>query len=257
MTSYTYDTHTNQTKPPSKYKIAVLTSSVGANLPVEPPDEYVWNVDYHAFLDDTCMRNMQSPTVWQTHSIHNWTIDNHYTDRRHAKIYKILPHLFCPGYDYYIWIDSTHMVHMNPDDIIDTYLKDSDIALFKHPERDCAYDEGHLVQTINFDSMAFVKSQMVFYQSQSFPKNYGLWELPCRIQRNTPEIQALMLTWWELICKYSSRDQLSLPYALSYHGIKPEIMPGKANGIRQNDILPQVVNSTHARAKNTVEFPRF
>ena len=53
MTSYTYDTHNTQTKPPSKYKIAVLTSSVGANLPVEPPDEYVWNVDYHAFLDDT------------------------------------------------------------------------------------------------------------------------------------------------------------------------------------------------------------
>ena len=149
------------------------------------------------------------------------------------------------------------MVQMNPDDIIDTYLKDSDIALFKHPERDCAYDEGHLIQQINFDSMAFVKSQMVFYESQHFMRNYGLWELPCRIQRNTPQIQALMLTWWELICKYSSRDQLSLPYALSYHGITPTVMPGKANGIRQNDILPQVVNSTHARAKNTVEFPKF
>ena len=56
-----------------------------------------------------------------------------------------------------------------------------------------------------------------------------------------------MLTWWELICKFSSRDQLSLPFALDMHGITPAIMPGRANGLMLNEILPQVITSDHQR----------
>ena len=144
-------------------------------------------------------------------------------------------------------VDATHAVKMDPKEIVETYLKDSDIALFKHPERDCVYEEAELIKQVRFDSLEFVQNQMVFYQSRSFEKHKGLFELPCRIQRNTLEIQALMLTWWELICKFSSRDQLSLPFALDMHGITPAIMPGRANGLMLNEILPQVITSDHQR----------
>ena len=107
-----------------------------------------------------------------------------------------------------------------------------------------------IIQGIKFDRGYNVQSQMTFYQSRSYPQENGLYELPCRIQRNTFEIQTLMLTWWELICKYSSRDQLSLPFAMHMHGITPAIMPGKANGIMQNEILPQVINSNHPRVNH-------
>ena len=109
------------------------------------------------------------------------------------------------------------------------------------------YEEAELIKQVRFDSLEFVQSQMVFYQSRSFGEHKGLYELPCRIQRNTLEIQALMLTWWELICKFSSRDQLSLPFALDMHGITPAIMPGRANGLMLNEILPQVITSDHQR----------
>lgn len=227
-------------------KIAVVTASVGAGLPIE--QSVFEGVDYHAFVDFDSETELPPETMWSYHSVPQWSIDKQYMDRRHAKVFKILPHLFLPGYDYYIWIDSTHMVGMNPNQIIDMYLKDSDIALFKHPERDCVYDEGDLIQAVKFDKGYNVQSQMNFYQSTSYPKNNGLYELPCRIQRNTGQIQALMLTWWELICKYSSRDQLSLPFALTLHGITPAIMPGNANGIMRNSILPQIRNSNHRRA---------
>ena len=147
-----------------------------------------------------------------------------------------------------IGLDETVKTHkMDPKEIVETYLKDSDIALFKHPERDCVYEEAELIKQVKFDSLEFVQSQMVFYQSRSFGQHKGLYELPCRIQRNTLEIQALMLTWWELICKFSSRDQLSLPFALDMHGITPAIMPGRANGLMLNEILPQVITSDHQR----------
>ena len=134
-----------------------------------------------------------------------------------------------------------------PTKVVETYLRESDIALFNHPERDCVYEEAELIKQVSFDYPELVDSQMIFYHTHSYPKNNGLYELPCRIQRNTPQIQALMLTWWELICKFSSRDQLSLPFALHMHNIIPSIMPGRANGIMQNEILPQVITSNHPR----------
>jgi hypothetical protein len=227
-------------------KIAVVTASVGAGLPIE--QSVFEGVDYHAFVDDNSGAGIPAGTMWKFHNVPQWSIDKEYMDRRHAKIFKILPHLFLPGYDYYIWIDSTHMVGLDPNQIIEMYLKDSDIALFKHPERDCVYDEADIIQGVKFDKGYNVQSQMNFYESTSYPKNNGLYELPCRIQRNTGQIQALMLTWWELICKYSSRDQLSLPFAMTLHGITPAIMPGNANGIMRNSILPQIRNSNHRRA---------
>jgi len=227
-------------------KIAIVTASIGAGLPIESLNP-IEGADYHAFVDFDSDLERPKESMWQFHNVPKWTIDKRYTDRRHAKIFKILPHLFVPGYDYYIWIDSTHMVVMNPIDIINMYLKDSDIALFKHPERNCVYQEAEVIKSVNFDQLSFVDFQMIFYESMSYPKENGLYELPCRIQRNTSQIQALMLTWWELICKYSSRDQLSLPFALHMHGITPSIMPGNANGIMRNTIFPQVTTSNHSR----------
>ena len=226
-------------------KIAVLTSSVGATLPAEVNVKYD-SADYFAFVEEELIED----SIWSPMPLRIFSIDREYANRRNAKIYKILPHLFVPGYDYYIWIDSTHAVMMDPKDIVEKYLKDSDIALFKHPERNCVYAEGNIIQGIKFDKGYHVQSQMSFYQSRSYPEENGLYELPCRIQRNSLEIQELMLTWWEIICKYSSRDQLSLPFAMDMHNIKPTIMPGRANGIMQNEILPQVTNSNHRRVHN-------
>jgi hypothetical protein len=228
-------------------KIAIVTASVGAGLPVEYPIPFK-GVDYHAFVSESAPEE----TMWNYHPVPEWTIDKQYAGRRHAKVFKILPHLFLPGYDYYIWVDSTHLVAMNPQDIVEQYLKDSDIAVFEHPERDCVYDEASLIQAIKYDRVYDVQRQMDYYLSNNYPHNNGLYELPCRVQRNTPQIQALMLTWWELICKYSSRDQLSFPYALHMHQIKPTIMPGKANGIMRNNILPQVKTSNHSRTHDFI-----
>lgn len=223
-------------------KIAVLTASIGSVAPAEVNVKHE-SADYFAFVETELVED----TIWTPLPVSKFSCDYRYANRRNAKVYKVLPHMFVPGYDYYIWIDSTHAVKQDPIEIIETYLKDSDIALFDHPERNCVYEEAELIKQVNFDYPHLVDEQMEFYISEKYPRKSGLYELPCRIQRNTPQIQALMLTWWELICKYSSRDQLSLPYALHMHGITPSIMPGRANGIMQNDILPQVITSNHRR----------
>jgi hypothetical protein len=227
-------------------KIAVVTASVGANELREPPTLFK-DVDFHAFVDE---QKVNVEGVWKRQKFIDFSSDPVYKNRRNAKIYKVLPHLFVPGYDYYIWIDSTHYVGVDPHQIIDEFLQDSDIGLFQHPERNCVYQEAELIKQVNFDYHELVDAQMEFYQSIGYPRDNGLFELPCRIQRNTSKINEAMLSWWEMICMYSSRDQLSLPYVLAKHNIKPSIIPGFANRIAGNQYLPQYVGSNHSRTNN-------
>ena len=221
-------------------KIAVVTSSIGTNRLLDPiPFE---GVDYHAFVDDNAANNK-----WITHPIIEFSNDPTYTNRRNAKVYKILPFAFLPNYDYFFWVDSTHRLEINPNEVINKYLNDTDVAVFKHPERDCIYPEGKIVMDINFDHLNLVEDQLAFYKDLCYPENNGLYELPVRVQRNTALTQRMGWMWWEQICMFSSRDQISFPFVCHQLGIVPSILPGRANTIRGNTIMPQIVYSSHNR----------
>jgi hypothetical protein len=80
-------------------KIAVITSSVGprAGVRLSNPINVYENVDYHAFVDVFTNAN-----VWNQQKPFQFSTDLNFRDRRNAKIYKILPQLFFPEYDYYL-----------------------------------------------------------------------------------------------------------------------------------------------------------
>ena len=221
-------------------KIAVLTASIGTNklLPVNPYD----GVDYFAFSD--IETNVPG---WTVKKAADFSADPKYKNRRNAKIYKVLPFLFAHDYEYYFWIDSTHVLEEDPRTVIETYLSDSDVAVFKHPERNCVYQEGELVKRIGFDYPNLIDDQLDFYRDMCYPENNGLYELPVRVQRNTELTQRMGMMWWEQICMFSSRDQISFPFVCHQLGIKPSILPGRANTRRGNSIMPQVVTSNHNR----------
>ena len=59
------------------------------------------------------------------------------------------------------------------------------------------------------------------------------------ITTNSHESMLMRLIWWELICKFSSRDQISGPYAIkkskiSYHIIKQSL--GHVTPLSSNNI---------------------
>ena len=70
-------------------KIAVLTSSVGATLPAEVSVKYD-SADYFAFTEEELIED----SMWTRMPLRKFSIDNRYANRRNAKIYKIMPHLF-------------------------------------------------------------------------------------------------------------------------------------------------------------------
>ncbi|MHA8108527.1 glycosyltransferase domain-containing protein [Aquirufa sp. A-Brett2-W8] len=226
------------TNKESPLKIAVITSISGMSNKLKNPKIIFDNVDYFAFVDE-----IQHNSIWNQRLISDFTIDDKYQGRRNAKIFKVLPHLFLPEYDYFFWVDSTHELILDPYYVIKNIISEADIALFRHSQRNCVYDEADELIKLNYDHVNLINSQIDFYKSKNFPKNVGLFELPCSIRKNTPQINTLNLMWWELICKYSSRDQISLPFAMHKLSIEPFILDGFANnGFYSNKIMPQVRN---------------
>ena len=216
-------------------KIAIITSICGINAKLVDPENVYDGIDYIAFVDKT-----HECKIWEQRPYINFTIDNQYRGRRNAKIYKVLPHLMAPGYDYYFWVDATHEVIQHPNIIIEKYLGNNDIGLFNHTTRNCVYQEANEIIRLNYDTKSKVNSQIEYYKNLNYPENNGLYELPVSIRKNTHRIQVMNLRWWEHICMYSSRDQISLPVVLDSLGITPTILPGFANnGLNQNPIMPQ------------------
>jgi len=196
-------------------KIAVITAISGKRDILVDPEIVFSNVDYHAFVD----RKFSRCKVWNQVIIPNFSSDKRYRDRRNAKIYKIMPHLYLPEYDFHFWIDANWDIRVNPKKLCEEYLHSTDVCVYKHPTRSCAYVEashiGHL------DHKENIENQVNFYKSQKYPENNGLYACGIMIRKNTNIIKTLNLKWYEQVCKYSSRDQVSFPFCLHNLGIKP------------------------------------
>ena len=225
-------------------KLAVLTSLFGSRNDLRSLSvwERRYDVDYYAFLD----REHKETLGWNQITSPSFTTYAEWSNRRNAKIYKILPNLFLPNYDAYVWVDACQTVIRDPHAICEEVLKDNDIAVFKHSDRCCVYDEAQIVSRLKADSAETISKQVEYLESKNFPKNNGLYELACFVRKNNEITNQMGLMWWEMICRFSSRDQISFPYILweLKDKIKISILPGLVNHSRANDFFQY--NNTHS-----------
>ena len=213
------------------------------------PDTIHDNVDYVLFTDHPDTKNITKP--WR--GVHvDWfdTTDIKYKNRRAARHFKALPHAYMPEHHVSVWMDMTHQVIMHPHLIEQNILQQADIALFKHEVRSCVYTEAAAVVSFKFDHVERVVKQIEFYKQAKYPADNGLWETPGMVRRNCKIINKANLLWWEMMCRFSSRDQISLPYILAKYKITPAILPGMAGKCSRvnNDIIRQTsVHRHHAK----------
>jgi hypothetical protein len=103
--------------------------------------------------------------------------------------------------------------------LIDHCLGRNDIALSKHPRRNCLYQElEHCVkvQKENRETADRIKEK---YLKNGFPSNFGLYLNGFIIRRNTDHIKQLNEMWWNEYSSGSERDQFSLMNCLWKMGI--------------------------------------
>ena len=94
----------------------------------------------------------------------------------------------------------------------------SDFIIYDHSKNlgddwNCVYKEAMNVVRLKKEAREVVNKQMKAYRQDKFPKDYGLIVsmIMGRPHMNEEVINFNNL-WWEQICKYSKRDQLSFDY---------------------------------------------
>lgn len=140
-------------------------------------------------------------------------------DRRNSRPPKILPHLYVDT-EYSLYIDGNMQLLTTPEDLVKKYLKDHDIALFKHPSRDCAYKELLTIKAMGIDDPKDVEEQYDYYMKDTYAKEKGLFECGFILRRHTPQIRALNNEWWAQYCRFGKRDQPSFVYAINEVGVR-------------------------------------
>lgn len=218
-------------------KIAVITGLAGMGTATirDPSNGGFAGIDYYAFSD----RQLDTK-VWQPRSLYNFSTDTKWASRRNAKLAKVLGWLLVPGYDYYIWHDNYCDLQMDPGQLVEQYLNNYDIALFKHPARDCSYLEAYEIAKeadIHENALGAVN----FLIANQWPEHSGLFELSSFVYANNTRVQQAFLCWWELLCKYTSRDQVLFPYVVKQHQIRYNYLPGSAQAYGgNNNIIPMI-----------------
>lgn len=202
----------------NKMKILVYTTITNNHddLKDMPIYENESDITRIAYLDKPTLEKNANKNFTQS-KIGDWEIKsiyNRFSDyKRNGQIYKILSHIYGYGYDYTIWVDGSVIIQESIGRILDKFSDlNCDIALHRHSERDCIYQESKDCIYFKLDDKNIIQSQMNFYKSIAFPKHFGLSETPFIIRKNNKSVMEFNNFWWAIICSYSKRDQLSFDF---------------------------------------------
>ena len=100
----------------------------------------------------------------------------------------------------------------------------SDFSLWKHPSRDCIFQEADAVVAVRGQDRERVDEQMVRYEA--IPRHYGLGQTGVLYRDFSVEwVRAVSYMWWREIVQGVNRDQLSLSYLMWLSGHKQFLIP--------------------------------
>lgn len=184
---------------------------------IKDPKYISSNFDYICFTDN---ENLKSEK-WKIIYVNNL---NNIELKKRNRCLKALPHIILSNYEYSIYIDGSLQILDDLNIIKDNICKEHKLYTFKHPVRNCSYQEFFGCLYYKKDDPKRMYEQLLKYFSEGFPFNYGLAEtcILCRYH-NDDICKNIMNTWWNEINNHSNRDQLSLYYSLWKNNAKDYI----------------------------------
>ena len=217
----------------------VVCTAITGGFDTLKDEQVIDGVDFVCYTDDA---NLKSKT-WDIGKASNISSD----PNRNAKIHKILIHKYLSEYEYTVWIDANIYLTVPAKVLIDKYLETNNIALFKHAERNCIYDEAYACIKYRLDDVGTIQKQISYYREKGYPKNNGLHECTIVLRKNCKEIQELDDLWWNEICSRSRRDQLSFDYCTYKLGLKVKDIEGC---VKDNKYFKRVAHRRYIKPKS-------
>ena len=216
-----------------KKKKVIYTAIFGSKDILKDPKFVSNDFDYICFTDSDFKSN-----VWSIRKVES-RFD---TPRLNAKLYKILPHKFLSDYDISVWIDGNIVIKKDIKKLVDSSLKDSNMALYNHNNslvdaRSTVAEEARVLLDMHkrgrkkIDSVK-LKEQMTFYKKEDFPDKGGLILGTVLFRRhNSSDVVKVMEDWWQQIKRFTIRDQMSFNYVAWKHSLNFKYL----NGDLRND----------------------
>jgi hypothetical protein len=164
-----------------------------------------------------------APTKTQGWDVITDPAEDYDTSRMKAKYFKILPHkTFLWYYDYVVWIDGSVLLRQQDfAEYVETLMKKSDLAMFRHPVRKCLYDEYNFCCRIR-KLEDYDNSVRLWLENIDMPVDWGMWAGTVIIRKmRQSAVENLMNDWWQYIQKVTFRDQITFPYVCYRHKYTP------------------------------------
>lgn len=195
----------------TQMKICLITANLGGFDKNPEHAKQAIPVDFHRFTD------ANFPPRY-----------NAMTPRMQARIPKIFGWQMLPGYDYYIWVDSSLTIE-NPDTVkwLLEQLGDKEMAFFKHPDRNTLQEECDFIKkkiaernyylVPRYENELFDEFLAEVKLDEGFVDNL-LIANSAFIYKDNEKVRSLMKEWWYHVSRYNINDQLGLPYAIYKSG---------------------------------------
>jgi hypothetical protein len=209
------DNDANTGMPPcSPQRVAVITAITGRmDDPKTMPPQTVEHT-FHFFNDK------HVPVEYR-----------HLNKRTQALYFKQQMHKLVDA-DVYIWIDAK--VQVDGNDFVEqclTELGDNDIAILKHGERDCVYDElNYIIEQTEAGRPYFVArfsyrlekikaTFSVLRDEYTFPIHAGLGDCSVMVWRNNEMTRAIQNNWWKTCSEADLFDQVEIRFLIHAFGL--------------------------------------
>lgn len=198
-------------------RIVVYTCNFGNYESVKEPILIDPEVDYVLFTDNEQLTSEHWRVVVLTEAAAN--------PRRLSRLPKIVPHKYLPPHDISIYLDSSLELKTNDiSKMIRECMGGRDIALYKHYQRNCVYDEIEFVMNSSdrkVEDRSLCLRAIEKYKAIGYPANNGLFENAIIFRRNSEIIRTLSEMWWDEYTVGAERDQFTLMYCLHKLSIFP------------------------------------
>lgn len=157
--------------------------------------------------------------------------DKSMTARLQARIVKTHMWQFVPGYDYYLWIDSS--CRLKSKQWFLEQLGEADIAVFKHPHRETVQEEAdYLKERLELESsgkkqkyiLPRYENEDIDGQLEHTNSRLSLFASTAFIYKNNSRVRDAMERWWYYISRYHSIDQLSFPQIIAVGQLKVNVI---------------------------------
>lgn len=155
--------------------------------------------------------------------------------RMQARYFKIKTHEAFPGYKAVVWIDGSIQIKSTTFlSRILAALEGNHIAMARHPERGCIYDEAAFVANRIKQGNAYLSAryradailqEAEAYRAQGHPPDSGLYWCGLFARRVGPRVNRFFNQWWEHCLRWPKpNDQISFAYLVRKLNMKIAVM---------------------------------